>query len=481
MLFNSYEFIACFLPVTVGVYYGLEFFASRKASLRWLAIASLAFYGAWQPGHLPLLVLSILVNYGLARVIHQADGRGRGWLIAGIVFNFGLLGYYKYANFFLDTLSAVTGMGLTVEQIALPLAISFFTFQQLAYLVDCYRREVEAPRLLDFSLFVTFFPQLIAGPIVRHGDLCPQLRARPRGRSIPWESVAQGLTLFSLGLAKKVLLADQLAGWAAPVFAAASQGEIPAPIDAWGAMLAYTFQLYFDFSGYSDMAIGLGLLFGIRLPENFRSPYQATSIGEFWNRWHVTLSTFLRDYLFLPLGGSPRRRPWHSVRNVLITMTLCGLWHGAGWTFVLFGFLHGVLMSGHHLWRLHIKHHVRFSIPRPVGWGLTFGAFAWSLVLFRAADLPTAATMYGSLLGLLDLPASETIHSVLDARDWLRILLMFPVVLLLPSASECVLHSRPRSAWRWPLQPAYAAVAATILVVCLLRLNDNTEFLYFNF
>lgn len=479
MLFNSYEFIACFLPLTLVIYYGLEFYARRSLALAWLVAASLAFYGAWKPAHLPVLLFSLAVNYALACVIGRAARGRRVWLIVGTAFNLGLLGYYKYTHFFVSTLAAATDVSFRFEPIALPLAISFFTFQQLAYLVDCYRGEVGTPRLLDFFLFVTFFPQLIAGPIVRHGDLLPQFAQRPRGRVVPWEPLAQGLTLFSLGLAKKVLLADQLAAWATPVFDAASQGVCPAASDAWGAMLAYTFQLYFDFSGYSDMAIGLGLLFGIRLPVNFNSPYQATSIGDFWNRWHMTLSSFLRQYLFLPLGGSPRRRPWQAARNLLLTMTLCGLWHGAGWTFVLFGFLHGLLMSAHHTWRLHFKHRLGISIPRPMGWGLTFGAFALSLVLFRASDLPAAATIYRSLVGLGDAASDAGPLRFLEVKDWLRIGLGFPFVLAFPNAVECVLN--PRLKWRWQLQPAYAAAAAALLVTCLLRLNENSEFLYFHF
>ena len=473
MLFNSYEFLVVFLPLTVLVYYALLHTGGRQSALGWLVFASLAFYGWWEPGHLWLIGCSLLGNYACSQLISRSS-HGTGWLVMGIGFNLALLGYYKYAGFLADSLKAVMGLDVSAGQILLPLAISFFTFQQIGFLVDCRRGQARPPKLLEYLLFVTFFPQLIAGPIVQHRQVISQFRGLS-GR-VPWDSVAQGVTLFSLGLFKKVVIADKLAQWANGGFALVADGRVVGLADAWGATLAYTFQLYFDFSGYSDMALGLGALFGIRLPVNFDSPYKATSIAEFWNRWHITLSHFLRDYLFRPLGGSHRRHPVTTSRNLLITMTMCGLWHGAGWLFVLFGATHGLLMSLHHYWRLHLRNRIGWRIPRSIAWLLTFGSFALTLVLFRSNSVAAAAQMYQALLGL---QASPSGNGLLGWGDWSRILLLFPIVLCTPNAVRLVYDETPT--WRWRLQPAYAAMAAAMVTWCLLRLNDNSEFLYFHF
>src|SRR4029434_10458885 len=268
-------------------------------------------------------------------------------LVFGLVLNLATLGYFKYANFFVDNLNAVAGLDVVLGKVVLPIGISFFTFQKIAFLVDAYRDRVDRLNFIDYALFVTFFPQLIAGPIVHHSEVIRQFRERA---AVSMPTIALGVTIFAIGLAKKVILADTAALYASPRFEAVAAGARPDALAAWGAALAYAAQLYFDFSGYSDMAIGAGLLFGIRLPVNFASPYRAESIIDFWHRWHITLSRFLRDYLYVPLGGNRKGRARRYV-NLLITMVLGGFWHGAGWTFVIWGSLHTIYLVANHVWR----------------------------------------------------------------------------------------------------------------------------------
>jgi len=346
VLFNSYAFLFVFLPATL-----LVFMAARRGgpglALGALTLASLGFYGWWDPRFLALLLGSAVANFAFGRALmaRPADAR-RPWLVAGVVFNLGLLGWFKYAGFLSANLAAL-GAPTPVLDIVLPVGISFFTFQQIAYLVDVSRGLSDRYGFRDYLLFVAFFPQLIAGPIVHHREMMPQLLT---GRGPRAEDFAIGATLFAAGLFKKVVLADSLAPFASPVFAAADAGLAVTTAEAWGAALAYALQLYFDFSGYSDMALGLARLFGVRLPINFDSPYQATSLIDFWRRWHMTLSRFLRDYLYIPLGGN-RQGPARRWVNLMITMALGGLWHGAGWGFLIWGLIHGAGLAANHAWR----------------------------------------------------------------------------------------------------------------------------------
>ena len=352
MLFNSYEFIFVFLPLTLAGFFALARRGGGRAAMAWLVVASLAFYGWWNPAYVPLLLGSVLANYGLGRYLArcsrtggQSAGRpgGRAVLILGIAGNLVLLGYYKYAGFLAGTAGALTGADLGLDGIVLPLAISFFTFQQIAFLVDAYRGEAAEPGLLRYGLFICFFPQLIAGPIVHHREMLPQF-GRARTFQFNPANAAVGVTVFSIGLVKKAVLADGIGAHARPVFDAAAAGAAPDLLTAWSGALAYTFQLYFDFSGYTDMAIGAALLFNIRLPPNFDAPYKATSIIDFWRRWHMTLSRFLRDYIYIPLGGNRHGEP-RRYANLMTTMLLGGLWHGAGWTFILWGGLQLLMAS----------------------------------------------------------------------------------------------------------------------------------------
>ena len=313
-------------------------------------------------------------------------------------FNLALIGYFKYAGFFVSTVAALSGAEWRIEAIVLPLAISFFTFQQIAFLVDAYRHESSERNFLSYCLFVTFFPQLIAGPIVHHKQMLPQF-ARPGTFSFQPHLVSLGLTVFVLGLFKKVVLADSVAVYGTPVFAAADAGNTLTFFEAWGGALAYTFQLYFDFSGYSDMAIGLALIFGIRLPINFESPYKALSITDFWRRWHITLSTFLRDYLYIALGGN-RRGPVRRYINLALTMLLGGLWHGAGWTFVVWGGLHGVYLVVNHAWhRVVNPDWVTSRLYRLAAWSITFLCVVIGWVFFRSESFSGAVAMLQAMAG----------------------------------------------------------------------------------
>src|ERR1700744_2641303 len=347
MLFSSFTFLFQFLPAVV-----LAFAAARRHSPRAgilvLAAASLFFYGAWKPIYLLLLLASIAANFSLG-LLMESPARRRAIGMLGVALNFALLGYFQYTNFVLDRLTALTGAPLPLLDVMLPLGISFFPFQQIAYLVDVTRGAKVERDIVSYTLFVSFFPHLIAGPLVHHAEMIPQFKRGRTSRSAVL--AARGMAIFAAGLFKKVVIADNLAQFVTPVFAHLDAGGGVTTPWAWLAKLAYTMQIYFDFSGYSDMAVGLALLFGIRLPVNFRSPYKAASIIEFWRRWHVTLSRFLRDYLYIPLGGN-RHGEGRRYLNLFLTMLLGGLWHGAGWNFLVWGGLHGIYLCVNHLWQV---------------------------------------------------------------------------------------------------------------------------------
>ena len=405
MLFNSYPFLLLFLPLVLAGCFALARWR-QPAALAWLVLASLAFYGWWDVRYVPLLAASVAFNYCAGQAIAGRGGRaGRGaglLLAAGVAANLALLGWFKYAGFFAAGLNALHDTGVRLGDIVLPLGISFFTFTQIAYLVDMYRDPVRYG-FMPYALFVTYFPHLIAGPILHHREMMPQFAAAP---ALRWDAgnLAAGATLFAIGLFKKTVIADGIGPYAAPVFEHAAHGYAPSLLEAWGAALAFGLQLYFDFSAYSDMAIGLSKMFGIRLPLNFDSPYKAASIIEFWRRWHMTLSRFLREYLYIPLGGN-RHGALRRYLNLFVTMLLGGLWHGAGWTFVAWGAAHGALLALNHGWR---ALRGRFAPgpgwiaggERALGAALTFVAVFAAWVLFRAENLGSAVSILRGMAGL---------------------------------------------------------------------------------
>lgn len=404
MLFSSFEFIFLFLPITLAFFFFLNH-RSRNWGLAWLAFASLFFYGWWKTSYLLLLGASILCNYFIGEVILDARREGlprraKRAMALGVTLNIALLLYYKYTNFFIGALNGVTGWHIPNPPIELPLGISFFTFTQTAYLVDCCYKTINRYNMVNYVLFVTYFPHLIAGPILHHSEMMPQFNYR-KPHTLSAIDLSVGLSLFAMGLFKKVIIADNIAFLADIVFKDASAKHAVGFYQAWKGSLAYTLQLYFDFSGYSDMAIGLSRMIGIRLPINFHSPYKARSASEFWQRWHRTLSRFIRDYLYIPLGGNRKGLP-RKYLNLLITMFLAGLWHGAGWTFMLWGLMHGVFLAVNHLWR-DLKRRLGLPVQRrltPLGlfWGLlTFLAVNFAWVMFRADSVSSGCTVLRSM------------------------------------------------------------------------------------
>ncbi len=447
----------------------------QKKALALLTVASVIFYSYWNPPFVILILLSIFFNFYTGNLIssfsHKASSR---LLIIGITINILTIAYFKYFNFFMQIASSIINYPWIDRDIFLPLGISFFTFQQIAYLIDAYQNRTTAKSLLEYTLFVTFFPQLIAGPIVHHGDLLPQFRLKETFQ-LHWHSLAHGVALLAFGLFKKVVLADSFSPWVGATFDAS--GPLSA-LEAWNGALAYTFQIYFDFSGYSDMALGLGKLFRIRLPENFASPYQASSIGEFWRRWHMTLSRFLKDYLYIPLGGN-RRGPFRRYLNLLITMVLGGLWHGAAWTFVLWGALHGFFLVAYHLWEaLRARYGLR-PLPLGVGWGLTFFAVVVGWVIFRAPSLERAGDFFQGMVGFHGMGtvagalARGTMPGGLGEMGALAGALGF--CLFFPRSTVWCDRHLVTPSWR-----TGALVVGTALGA-LLSLTEVSEFLYFQF
>lgn len=528
MLFNSYEFLFLFLPVT---WVGFFWFARRghEPAIAWLVLASMFFYGWWQPIYLLLLLVSLIANFGLGSLLGQAHRQGRQragkiWLIAGVLFNLALLGYFKYANFTVDSINIVAGTHFHLETIILPLAISFFTFQQIAYLTDAYQGDAREYRFAHYTLFVTFFPQLIAGPIVHHRDMLPQFM-RPGALTPRAANMAVGLSIFALGLFKKTVLADGIAQYATPVFNAAASGESLTFFEAWGGALAYTLQLYFDFSGYSDMAVGSARMFGILLPVNFHSPYKATNIIEFWRRWHMTLSSFLRDYLYIALGGN-RAGQLMRYRNLMLTMLLGGVWHGAGWTFVAWGALHGMYLCINHVWRhastrLFPARNTSAPLAKALSWLLTFLAVVIGWVFFRAGSFDAAIALLQGMAGINGIALPNAIAARLDKVwpvladfgvgtylgggsqfifTWLWVIALMSVALIMPNTQEIMrvtapglhLHTgrgedaiqpvaRLTQTLAWEATVAWAVGIGVIAAIAVLAMTRISEFLYFQF
>ena len=448
----------------------------------WLLAASLLYYSWGNPANLVLILTSILINFSVGRVLGDRSlSYRRTLLLCGILFNVGALSYYKYVDFFIQNINVIADMSIPFVNNELPLGISFFTFQQIAYLTDSYQYQTKEYSICNYALFVAFFPQLIAGPIVHHKEMMVQFQSGVQTK-VNTSNVCNGMLLFAVGIFKKVFVADRLSIWASAGFASASQIGF---VESWVTSLAYTFQLYFDFSGYCDMAVGLGWMFNIKLPFNFLAPYQAVNIQDFWRRWHITLGRFLRDYIYIPLGGS-RVSEWRVYRNLLVVFVVGGIWHGAGWTFVFWGFLHGVGLVVHQIWRKR-----GFELSPMVGRATTFlfCNFAW--VFFRAESWHQATALIGGMIGLrgLHLPVRFQQYFSSDV-SWIEfdgvwqvltdgnLSLVWIVVLLLVS---CYAPNSSQIQTNFNYSKKTAFFASVLMTVSLLRLDRVSEFLYFNF
>ncbi len=542
MLFNSYEFAFAFLPVTVGVFFALGA-VSRTWALRWLIATSLFFYAWWRPLNVLIIAPSILVNFVLARVLqrlgtHEKPGVAKAVLLLGVVFNIAFLGYFKYANFAIGAVNDAFGTQVVLAQVLLPLGISFITFQKIAFLIDVHARRVESFTLQDYCLFVLFFPQLIAGPIVHYREMMPQFeRARC---TFDREDVSVGLTLFVLGLFKKVVLADSLAPFVTAIYDQAGAGHTISLLPAWMAAIGFTLQIYFDFSGYTDMALGIARFFGVRLPANFNSPLQASSIIDFWQRWHMTLTRFLTAYIYNPLALSLTRRrmargqPGLGGRHAtvgafvelmmlptLLTMFVSGIWHGAGYPFILWGVLHGVFLTVNHAWRLvgpklwrDKRSYERFM--EPAGFVLTFVCVAASMVVFRSSTVATAVDLLLGMLGVNGVALPESIYDRLgpiaawvdgvgiakglgegivfsSTAFWIVFLAIiaftFPNTLQLMGRYEPALGWKPEPGFsgaygravQWRASLIWAMAVSVVAAVGMFHLGGESEFLYWQF
>ncbi len=504
MLFNSYAFLFLFLPIT-AIGYFLIGRRSREIAAAWLAFASLVFYGWWSISYIPLLLASIVFNYSIGQRISLAVGPARKrWLTLAIVTDLVLLGYFKYADFFISGINQLVAAEIPALHIILPIGISFFTFTQIAYLVDTYKNKVSESNFIHYLLFITYFPHLIAGPVLHHAEMMPQFR-QPSSYRFSSRNLAVGLSIFAIGLAKKVLIADNLAPHASFLF---DQSDAFSLLVAWGGVLSYAFQLYFDFSGYSDMAIGISIIFGIQLPLNFNSPYKSVNIIEFWRRWHMTLSRFLRDYLYVPLGGN-RKGTVRRYMNLMLTMLLGGLWHGAGLNFVIWGALHGMYLILNHGWdalasALHFPRNSRAW--RTLSIALTFVSVCFAWVFFRATDVDKATIITQGMVGQFGIGLPASIGLQLGAarplleqwgvvfylggggrflETWFWIALASLIAFAFPNTQQIMGYCEERietmirrswhPSWRWSIY------IGGILFVSMLSLNKPSEFLYFQF
>lgn len=460
------------------------------AAKAWLVFASLFFYSYWNPIYLPIILSSMLVNYAIGTALSgQPKNNRKGLkislqtiLVLGLSANLGLLGYFKYADFLIHTTNEISGATFPTLNLVLPLAISFFTFQQIAYLIDSYRRETREYDFLNYCLFVTFFPQLIAGPIVHHKEMMPQF-SRLKNTFFNYRNLSAGLMVFAVGLFKKVMIADSFAGWATAGF---DQTQTLYFFEAWAASLSYTFQIYFDFSGYTDMAIGSALMFNIQLPLNFNSPYKSLNIQDFWRRWHMTLSRWLRDYLYISLGGN-RHGNGRTNLNLFLTFLLGGLWHGAGWTFILWGAMHGTGATVHKFWQS-----LGLRVPKQLSWFITFIFIHCTWVFFRASNFSDAIKVYKGMFGFSGLVLPEELQGVITSMGLegltfgkalagiggsdhtvFMLLIWGSIAIFALNTMEIKERFKPNK--------SFMAFVIIILITSVINLTKMTQFLYFNF
>jgi alginate O-acetyltransferase complex protein AlgI len=492
MIFSSFEFIFLFLPITFIIYFYLNSKRLTGASKSFLVLASLFFYSWWNIIYLPIILVSMLFNYAIGNILNGKNNKNiskKTLLTIGIILNIGLLAYFKYADFFIENLNFIATSQVELLNLALPLAISFFTFQQIAYLVDSYRKETQEYDFLNYALFVTFFPQLIAGPIVHHKEMMPQFASKYK-QVKKYKNIAVGIFIFSIGLFKKVVIADTFALFATQGFDNSISLTL---VDAWITSLSYTYQLYYDFSGYTDMAIGIALLFNIKLPINFNSPYKATNIQDFWRRWHITLSRFLRDYIYIPLGGN-RKGNFKTYSNLMATFILGGIWHGAGWTFIFWGFLHGFALSIHRLWS-----GLGYKLNIVIAWIITFNFVNISWVFFRAKEWEDAIKVLKGMFGLNGIYLPNALKSIFGDLERFGIGYSAILTKISPNISSFDLYiglliaflSLPlifmknsnELANKMKYNYKYILFIVCLLFISFLFMNSTraTEFLYFDF
>jgi alginate O-acetyltransferase complex protein AlgI len=540
MLFNSYTFIFAFLPATLSVFYLLGSRSSSRA-LIWLTIVSLTFYAWWRPINVLLIAPSIVINFCLARALIRVKdskpGLARVLLLSGIAFNVCFLGYFKYWNFFEGTINDAFGTRMVLTHVILPLGISFITFQKIAFLVDAHAGRIESLSLRDYALFVLFFPQLVSGPIVHYREMMPQFRTA--SAQFNAENVAVGLTLFFFGLFKKVIFADSLAAFVSPIYSHAQLAGGITFVDSWIAAVGFTLQIYFDFSGYTDMALGIARFFGVKLPVNFNSPLRATSIVDFWLRWHVSLTRFLTAYIYNPLvlhltrrraakglpvfGGRETSIPAFATLLMfptVLTMFVSGLWHGAGYQYVIWGLLHGGLLTVNHGWRIlrlrfwtNAENYLR--VMRPVGFVLTFLSVVFAMVMFRAPSVRTSCAMWKAMVGESGISLPVAIFSHLKGLSAVLISLgirpefsggkaltqevlvisgLLAITFWSPNTLQLLARFEPaigvtaktrRQGWElpvvWSPSAAWAVGMAVIAAIGLLALGQLSEFLYWQF
>ena len=484
-MFTYFEYIIIFIPVVIAAYFLLNARGLHRPAMYFLIGASLLFYGFWKPIFVPLLLISIIVNFAVgSALIGRAPGglQKKSIIIAGLCFNIGLLGYFKYTNFFIQNINLLFGSDIGPMKILLPLGISFYTFLQISFIVDCYRGKITEIDPTQYLLFVTFFPKLLQGPITTHQEMASQF-SNPGTWKINYENLARGLLLLAIGLIKKMVIADNLAIWA-------NTGFDRAPVlnffEAWFAALSFIFQVYFDFSGYSDIAIGIALMFNIRLPLNFNSPYKATDIQDLWRRWHITFQRFMRDYVYISLGGS-RMGEARLYFNLIITFIIGGFWHGAGWGFIFWGALNGVALIIHRLWRktgIVMNDHLARAV--------TFLFFLFSGIYFRATTLKDAFKVHRGMLGFEGFAVPEKLKGLpflkplgVETGNWLVhlgpkeyyfiYLILFSTVIIFFTKNSMELTEKMRPSVRWAL------FAGLLLGVGILHLTQVSEFIYANF